>query len=116
MFHIYWCTRKSWSSSVLLYDSIIIALHHHTNNNQPYIFTSTSNLLINLNQGTSQGHFLIYYSDFTECPLYVKQIFSAGGGYSAERAPRNVVDLSKTTFIRPGKYKSEHKYKYKSKV
>lgn len=41
---------------------------------------------------TCQGHFLIYYSDFTECPLYAK--FCNG--------QRNVVDLAKTTFIRPG--------------
>jgi hypothetical protein len=40
---------------------------------------------------TSQGHFLIYYSDFTECPLY-----------SAERNARNIVDLAKITHIRPG--------------
>lgn len=40
---------------------------------------------------TSQGHFLVYYSDFTECPLY-----------STERNHRNIVDLAKATFIRPG--------------
>ena len=45
---------------------------------------------------TSQGHYLIYYSDFTECPLYTQ-----------ERNPRNVVDLAKTTFIRPGSNKAE---------
>lgn len=45
---------------------------------------------------TSQGHFLVYYADFTECPLY-----------STERAYRNVVDLAKTTFIRPGSVRSE---------
>ena len=45
---------------------------------------------------TSQGHFLIYYSDFTECPLY-----------TTDRAPRNVVDLAKATFIRPGSNKAE---------
>lgn len=43
---------------------------------------------------TSQGHFLFYYADFTECPLY-----------STERSFRNVVDLAKTTFIRPGSNK-----------
>ena len=37
----------------------------------------------------------MYYADFTECPLY-----------SSERAYRNVVDLAKTTFIRPGSIKS----------
>jgi hypothetical protein len=46
--------------------------------------------------GTSQGHFLVYYSDFTECPLY-----------STENNQRNVVDLAKTTFIRPGSIKSD---------
>lgn len=45
---------------------------------------------------TSQGHYLIYYSDFTECPLY-----------TTDRNPRNVVDLAKTTFIRPGSNKAE---------
>jgi hypothetical protein len=45
---------------------------------------------------TSQGHFLIYYSDFTECPLY-----------TTDRAPRNVVDLAKATFIRPGSNKAD---------
>ena len=38
---------------------------------------------------TSQGHFLAYYSDFTECPLFTN-----------ERNQRNVVDLAKATFIR----------------
>jgi hypothetical protein len=38
---------------------------------------------------TSQGHFLVYYSDFTECPLY-----------ATERNHRNVVDLCKTTYLR----------------
>lgn len=46
--------------------------------------------------GTSQGHFLTYYSDFTECPLY-----------TADNNGRNVVDLAKTTFIRPGSTKTE---------
>jgi hypothetical protein len=45
---------------------------------------------------TSQGHFLAYYSDFTECPLF-----------STDRAHRNVIDLCKTAFIRPGSNKSE---------
>ncbi len=45
---------------------------------------------------TSQGHFLIYYSDFTECPLY-----------TSDRSPRNVVDLAKATFIRPGSNKAD---------
>ena len=40
---------------------------------------------------TSQGHFLTYYADFTECPLF-----------STDRTYRNVVDLAKCTFIRPG--------------
>jgi hypothetical protein len=40
---------------------------------------------------TSQGHFLVYYSDFTECPLY-----------TSEKNHRNIVDLAKATFIRPG--------------
>lgn len=45
---------------------------------------------------TSQGHFLIYYSDFTECPMY-----------TTEKNHRNIVDLAKTTFIRPGSNKAE---------
>ncbi len=45
---------------------------------------------------TSQGHFLVYYSDFTECPMY-----------TAEKHHRNIIDLSKTTFIRPGSNKAE---------
>ena len=45
--------------------------------------------------GTSQGHFLMYYSDLLECPMYTN-----------ERVQRNVVDLAKTTFIRPGSTKS----------
>lgn len=44
---------------------------------------------------TSQGHFLVYYADFTECPLF-----------STERGYRNVVDLAKCTFIRPGSIKA----------
>lgn len=40
---------------------------------------------------TSQGHVLVYYADFTECPLY-----------SADRNARNIVDLAKATYIRPG--------------
>jgi len=47
--------------------------------------------------GTSQGHFLCYYSDFTECPLY-----------TSERNHRNVVDICKACFIRPGSIKSAH--------
>ena len=43
---------------------------------------------------TSQGHFLVYYSDFTECPLY-----------TTEKNHRNIVDLAKATFIRPGSTK-----------
>ena len=45
---------------------------------------------------TSQGHFMTYYSDFTECPLFTQ-----------ERQQRNIVDLAKTTFIRPGSNKAE---------
>jgi hypothetical protein len=44
---------------------------------------------------TSQGHFLMYYSDLLECPMY-----------TTERIQRNVIDLAKTTFIRPGSTKS----------
>lgn len=39
---------------------------------------------------TSQGHFLVYYSDFTECPMF-----------STDKNHRNYVDLAKCTFIRP---------------
>eukprot|EP01035_Chromulina_nebulosa_P020330 gene20330-26390_t len=46
---------------------------------------------------TSQGHFLIYYSDFTECPMY-----------TSAKNHRNIVDLAKTTFIRPGSNKAEY--------
>jgi hypothetical protein len=46
---------------------------------------------------TSQGHFLVYYSDFTECPMYTK-----------EQHHRNIVDLAKTTFIRPGSNKQDN--------
>lgn len=46
---------------------------------------------------TSQGHFLVYYSDFTECPLY-----------TTEKNHRNVVDLAKATFIRPGSNMSDN--------
>lgn len=45
---------------------------------------------------TSQGHFLVYYSDILECPMY-----------TTERVQRNVVDLAKTTFIRPGSNKDD---------
>jgi hypothetical protein len=40
---------------------------------------------------TSQGHFLVYYSDLLEIPLY-----------TTEHIHRNVVDLAKATFLRPG--------------
>ena len=33
IFYIYWCARKLWSSSIILYDRISTAQHHHTNNN-----------------------------------------------------------------------------------
>jgi len=46
--------------------------------------------------GTSQGHFMAYYTDVTECPLYSKDI-----------THRNVVDLAKATFIRPGSNRAE---------
>jgi hypothetical protein len=46
---------------------------------------------------TSQGHFLVYYSDFTECPLF-----------STDRGYRNVIDLAKCTFIRPGSLKADY--------
>lgn len=46
---------------------------------------------------TSQGHFLVYYSDFLECPMF-----------SVDRAQRNVVDLATATFIRPGSNKSAY--------
>lgn len=39
---------------------------------------------------TSMGHFLCYYADFAKSPLF----------HSEERE-RNVIDLSKTTFVRP---------------
>jgi hypothetical protein len=45
---------------------------------------------------TSQGHLLVYYSDILECPMY-----------TTERVQRNVVDLAKTTFIRPGSNKED---------
>lgn len=45
---------------------------------------------------TSQGHFLSYYSDFTECPMY-----------TSERNHRNFIDMSKACYIRPGSVKSE---------
>ena len=44
---------------------------------------------------TCMGHFLTYYSDFTECPMY-----------TTEKNHRNLVDIAKTTFIRPGNQKS----------
>lgn len=44
---------------------------------------------------TSMGHFLVYYSDFTECPLY-----------TTDRNHRNIVDLAKATYIRPGSNKA----------
>jgi len=46
---------------------------------------------------TSQGHFLVYYSDFTECPMY-----------TAEKNHRNFVDMAKCTFIRPGSNKQDN--------
>eukprot|EP00981_Chlorochromonas_danica_P010260 scaffold3058_cov165-Ochromonas_danica.AAC.51 len=46
---------------------------------------------------TSQGHFLVYYSDFTESPMY-----------TSEKNHRNIVDLAKATFIRPGSNKSDN--------
>jgi hypothetical protein len=46
---------------------------------------------------TSQGHFLVYYSDFTECPMY-----------TSEKHHRNIVDLAKATFIRPGSNKQDN--------
>eukprot|EP01038_Epipyxis_sp_PR26KG_P004272 gene4272-6051_t len=46
---------------------------------------------------TSQGHFLVYYSDFTECPMF-----------TTEKNHRNIVDLAKATFIRPGSNKAEN--------
>lgn len=46
---------------------------------------------------TAQGHFLVYYSDFTECPLY-----------TSEKHHRNYVDLAKCTFIRPGSNKQSN--------
>jgi len=39
---------------------------------------------------TCQGHFLTYYSDVRDCPLY-----------NERRSERNTVDLCKVTFIRP---------------
>lgn len=46
---------------------------------------------------TSQGHFLVYYSDFTECPMY-----------TSEKNHRNIVDMAKATFIRPGSNKQDN--------
>jgi hypothetical protein len=40
---------------------------------------------------TSQGHFLVYYSDILESPMY-----------TTEKLHRNIIDLCKVTFIRPG--------------
>ena len=45
MFHIYWCTGKPWSSSIILYNGNIIAQHHHTHNGINvflYLYISTS--------------------------------------------------------------------------
>ena len=42
MFNYYWCTRKLWSSSTMLYNNNTIAHNHHTNNVMSlYIPTST---------------------------------------------------------------------------
>jgi len=46
---------------------------------------------------TSQGHFLVYYSDFTECPMY-----------TSDKNHRNFVDMAKCTFIRPGSNKQDN--------
>jgi hypothetical protein len=46
---------------------------------------------------TSQGHFLVYYSDLTECPLF-----------TAEKNHRNFVDMAKCSFIRPGSNKKDN--------
>eukprot|EP00603_Paraphysomonas_imperforata_P000315 CAMPEP_0114428120 /NCGR_PEP_ID=MMETSP0103-20121206/8751_1 /TAXON_ID=37642 ORGANISM="Paraphysomonas imperforata, Strain PA2" /NCGR_SAMPLE_ID=MMETSP0103 /ASSEMBLY_ACC=CAM_ASM_000201 /LENGTH=958 /DNA_ID=CAMNT_0001597305 /DNA_START=40 /DNA_END=2916 /DNA_ORIENTATION=+ len=43
---------------------------------------------------TSQGHFLVYYSDMLACPMY-----------SEAQEQRNVIDMSKAVFIRPGSTK-----------
>jgi hypothetical protein len=43
---------------------------------------------------TSQGHFLVYYSDMLSCPMY-----------TTERDHRNVIDMAKAVFIRPGSTK-----------
>lgn len=45
---------------------------------------------------TAQGHFLCYYSDFSSSPLFSK-----------EENERNIIDLSKTTFIRPSSMMKE---------
>jgi hypothetical protein len=45
---------------------------------------------------TSQGHFLVYYSDITECPLF-----------TSDKNHRNFVDIAKVTFIRPGSNKQD---------
>lgn len=45
---------------------------------------------------TSQGHFMSYYSDVADCPLF-----------SNDRNERNIVDCAKTTFIRPGSTKTD---------
>ena len=50
MFHYYWCTRKPWSSSIMLYNNNIIAHNHHTNY-LPYIH-NTIILMITLTYTT----------------------------------------------------------------
>ena len=46
---------------------------------------------------TAQGHFLVYYSDLTECPLF-----------TAEKNHRNFIDMAKCSFIRPGSNKKDN--------
>jgi hypothetical protein len=43
---------------------------------------------------TCQGHFMVYYSDITESPLYTN-----------DKNHRNIVDLCKACYIRPGSIK-----------
>ena len=42
MFHYYWCIRKRWSSSTMLYNNNTIAHNHHTHNGINVFWLSTS--------------------------------------------------------------------------
>ena len=56
LFHMEWCIRQLWCSSIIYYNINIIAYNHDTNNNISILFQSSTDFSSNAGQ-ESNGEF-----------------------------------------------------------